>query len=189
MNNLLEGEFAFTKIEFSLEHQFLIRAFGKTDVYVASGWLNGSAPYFSLFNGKGSNVDSFRYSNFFIQNYFQTMDVYEFISDRYAYLFLTHHFGRIVSTRSLYFRPELSLVHNSGIGTLSTKHFAETSSLKAMEKGYFESGFILNNLLRFKYLNVAYVGLGGGAFVRYGEYAHPKFSDNFVYKISVMFGF
>jgi hypothetical protein len=189
MDNLLDGEFAFTKIEFSFEQQFLIRAFGKTNFQLASGWINGEAPYFSLFNGKGSNISSFSYNSFLIQNYFQTMGVYEFTSDRYAYLFFTHNFGRIVGTRSAYFRPELSIVHNSGIGTLSEKNFTGTSSLKSMEKGYFESGLILNNLLRIKYLNVAYVGLGAGAFVRYGEYARADFSDNVVYKISLMFGF
>jgi hypothetical protein len=58
-----------------------------------------------------------------------------------------------------------------------------------MEKGFYESGLLLNNVLRVNYYNIAYIGLGGGAFLRYGEYAFKKQEDNIVYKFSLTLTF
>ncbi len=189
MDNLLDGEFEYTKVEFSFEYQFMTRGFGKTSFQISTGWLTGDAPYFSLFNGRGTNFDSFNFNSVaVVPNHFQTMGVYEFTSDQYASLFLMHNFGRIVGTRSRYFRPELSLVHNSGLGKLKTET-VESTTLKSLDKGYFESGLILNNILRVKYLNVAYIGLGAGAFYRYGNHSLRSTSDNVAMKLSLTFGF
>jgi len=39
-------------------------------------------------------------------------------------------------------------------------------------------------LLRFKYINAFYIGLGIGTFYRYGYYSYDKTRDNFALKIS-----
>ena len=58
-----------------------------------------------------------------------------------------------------------------------------------MEKGYFESGLLLSNLFRFKYVNMIYYGLGVGAFYRYGNYALPTTSDNLAFKLIISVSF
>lgn len=120
-------------------------------------------------------------------NYFQSMGVYEFTADRYAYLFVTHHFGRIVGTKPKHFRPELSVTQNMGVGNLRNNPAHEDIALQSLKKGFFESGMTLSNVLRFKYLNVAYIGLGIGAFYRYGKYSLPSAADNLVLKFAFNF--
>jgi hypothetical protein len=179
----------FSRAEVKIDHQVTSRAAGKLTLQVHAGWMDGSAPYPYLFNGKGTNTQKFNLNSFVVPNYFQTMGVYEFTSERFVNLFLQHHFGRIVSTQFRYFRPELSLVQNSGYGYLNhpEQHIAVVA--KPYDKGFFESGLILSNVIRFRYLNVLYVGVGGGAFYRYGAYNLSPVRDNFAYKLNVNFSF
>lgn len=187
VQNIFDGDFTFTKVEMKLDHQVRWRGSSTTTVQLSGGVLGGDAPYFSLFNGRGSNSGKFDLNSFVVPNFFQTMGVYEFTSHRYGYLFLTHDFGRIVSTRSKYFRPELSLKQNVGFGSLTSpeKH---SPAVKTMTKGFYESGVVLTNLLRFNYVNLGYIGVGGGVFYRYGNYALPESGKNVVAKINVSFG-
>jgi hypothetical protein len=57
---------------------------------------------------------------------------------------------------------------------------------KTMEKGFFESGLMLNNLIRYNYVNLFYFGLGGGIFMRYGAYADPIIGNDLAYKVSLV---
>jgi hypothetical protein len=179
----------FSKVEGKIDHQVLFRAGGKTTLQLHAGWMEGHAPYAYLFNGKGTNTQKFNLNSFVVPNYFQTMGVYEFTSDRFINLFLQHHFGRIVSTRYSYFRPELSLVQNSGYGYLRDPELHTGIVIKSYDKGFFESGLILSNIIRLRYMDVLYVGVGGGAFYRYGAYRLSPAQDNFAYKLSVNFSF
>jgi hypothetical protein len=186
LQNILDGDFKYAKVELKADHQFQWRGSWKTTIQISAGFMKGNAPYFSLFNGKGSNSGAFDLNSFVVPNHFQTMKIYEFTSDRYSYLFMTHHFGRIVSTRSKYFRPELSLKQNVGYGDLSNRQ-THSLPLTTMKNGFYESGFMLTNLLRFNYVNLGYIGIGGGVFCRYGSYALADSSRNVVTKISVSF--
>ncbi|HEY0772207.1 MAG TPA: hypothetical protein VGD31_17925, partial [Sphingobacteriaceae bacterium] len=105
---------------------------------------------------------------------------------RYIAVFFTQHFGRIVSTRSRYFRPELAINQNVGFSDLSNPGL-HSIALQPMKKGFYESGVALTNLLRINYVNIGYLGLGGAVFYRYGSYAIPEESKNIVLKISVSF--
>jgi hypothetical protein len=49
-----------------------------------------------------------------------------------------------------------------------------------MEKGYFESGLLINNLLRFQLFRY-----GLGVLYRYGPYAFGKTIDNFAFKLTL----
>ncbi|MBX2895611.1 MAG: carboxypeptidase-like regulatory domain-containing protein [Cyclobacteriaceae bacterium] len=182
----LNGAFDFIKSELAIDHQFRTKGFGQTTWKLSTGLLHGDAPYSLLFNGRGSNTDSFL-NNLIVPNYFQTMGLYEFVSDRYMYLFLSHNFGRLTGTRSKNFRPELSILHNMGVGSLSTPSSHQEIIFNTMEKGYIESGAALNNIFRFKYVNLFYWGFGAGAFYRYGPYSFSETRKNFAVKLSVTF--
>lgn len=182
-SNLLNGQYEFTKLEARIDHQFITRGFGKTTFQLAAGFLNGQAPYPVLFNGKGSKFDQSFLNNVVASNTFQTMGLYEFISDRYAYLFLNHNIGRLTGNKSKHFRPELSIVHNMGIGSLSNANHHNEILFNTMNKGFFESGLVLANLYRVSYVDLVYFGFGVGGFYRYGNYALPNASDNAVFKL------
>ena len=54
-----------------------------------------------------------------------------------------------------------------------------------MDKGYYESGLLINNILGiFGLLNI-----GVGAFYRYGPYSFENVADNFAYKFTLQFPF
>lgn len=186
VDNILDGEFTFTKAEAKFDYQFHWRGSAKTTFQIAGGFLKGDAPYFSLLNGRGGNAGKFDLNSFIIPNYFQTMKTYEFTSDRYAYFFFTHNFGRIVSTRSKFFRPELSFQQNVGFGDLKNTE-SHSIELQSIPKGFYESGVVLTDLLRFNYVNIGYIGIGGGVFYRYGEYALPDPTQNIVGKVNISF--
>ncbi|MGM0551677.1 MAG: hypothetical protein ACQESW_11405, partial [Bacteroidota bacterium] len=53
-----------------------------------------------------------------------------------------------------------------------------------MNKGYYESGVVLNDLVRYNLFNFFYVGLGAGVFYNYGYYANDAWDKNLKFKIS-----
>lgn len=189
IDGIVDGQYAFTKATASVDHKFMLRGFGQTTLQLSGGWLEGDVPYPVLFNGKGANFSSSLFNNVMVASYFQTMGLYEFLSDRYAYLFLTHNFGRLTSTKSKIIRPELSIIHNMGIGSLRSPAAHQALVFNTLEKGFFESGLTLTNLIRFNYLNIMYFGFGGGAFYRYGPYAFDRESKNVSAKLLVTITF
>jgi hypothetical protein len=78
---------------------------------------------------------------------------------------------------------------NLGYGSLEHPEQHRNIGLKTMEKGYYESGLLLNNLIKVNYYNIVYLGLGGGAFMRYGPYADAKPEKNVAYKLSLVISF
>ena len=189
ISGFLDGEYDFTKTEARLDQRINWPRGGKTTYQISGGYSWGPIPYPYLYNSKGTLYPGTVSQGIFIQNYFQTMGLYEFVSDRYAYLFLQHNFGRLTGTGSKYFRPELSLIQNTGWGSLRNPEYHQQIDFKTMEKGYFESGLMLTNILRFKYLNILYYGLGGGVFYRYGANALPSSGENISWKFFLSVSF
>jgi hypothetical protein len=187
----LSGRYNFTKLEARINLQQRTRWLGTTTIQLDGGKIMGDVPYPFLFNALGSNLPGASVlNNFVIQNYFQTMGLYEFASDQFAYLFLSHNFGRFAGMKSKIFRPELVFAHNMGVGSLANKEKHIGANLSTLDKGFFESGLLLNNLIRFKYVKkMFYFGIGAGAFYRYGTYAFVNPSDNLVYKINLTVDF
>lgn len=63
---------------------------------------------------------------------------------------------------------------------MNNPEYHHNVDFKTMEKGYFESGLMLNKLVRLKLLSV---GLGG--MYRYGPYSYASFKDNVAYKFTL----
>ena len=53
-----------------------------------------------------------------------------------------------------------------------------------MDKGFFESGLMLNNVI-----SSAFSGVGVGVFYRYGAYELPKRKDNLKFKLTATIAF
>ncbi|MDQ3046511.1 MAG: DUF5686 and carboxypeptidase regulatory-like domain-containing protein [Bacteroidota bacterium] len=175
------GFYEYNKLSIGIEKSFLIRNFGKTNILLEGGLVQGDVPYPYLFNGNGSYTKG---NYIYVENTFQTMGLYEFLSDRYVNLFFSHNFGSLLFKRPN-FQPQFVLVSNVGFGDLRKPQQHRNLQVKQMDKGFFESGLFINNILRVNYYNLAYVGIGGGAFIRYGKYAHPEQNDNYTYKLTL----
>jgi hypothetical protein len=53
-----------------------------------------------------------------------------------------------------------------------------------MSKGYYESGLIINDIIRLNIKNLAYFGIGAGTFYNYGYYSSNDQKDNFKFNIT-----
>ncbi|MCU0383277.1 MAG: DUF5686 and carboxypeptidase regulatory-like domain-containing protein, partial [Cyclobacteriaceae bacterium] len=113
------NNFTFTRYDIMASQQWKHRRLGTTQLSFYGGYLQGEAPIFYNYYGRGN-----RESSYLVDGYFQTMDVYEFIADRYASVFLTQNFGR-VAWNLKYSRPELFVMQAAGWGELRNKeiHF------------------------------------------------------------------
>jgi hypothetical protein len=152
---------------------------GQTNLRLAGGYIDQPLPYSLLFTGEGSKS----YFPLLINNTFQTMKPYEFLSDRYVNIFFTHNFGSLLF-EARRFKPKFIVAHNTSWGTLrnSSDHDID---FKTKEKIYLESGLLINNIIRFRIFNLYYVGFGGGAFYRYGYYGYENVFDNMALKATI----
>ena len=71
-----------------------------------------------------------------------------------------------------------------GIGYLNSSLRHKNATFKTMEKGFFESGFVLDNLIK-----TGFTGLGLGCYYRYGAYAFKDPKDNLAVKMSLTISF
>jgi len=176
-NNLFNGEFNYNRYEFKIKKSFFIKSLGTPSFQFQAGYIDGDLPYCNLFNGIGS------YRQFTIEapNSFSTMRMNEFLSNRYAALFFTHSFGKLL-LRMKKFAPEFAIATNVCIGDLNNadKHF--NVDIQTLRKGFIESGLQINNLL-----STGLYGIGVGAYYRYGYYAMPTFKENIAYKFTLRF--
>jgi hypothetical protein len=170
------GNFSYWRTELKITKVFKTKSLGDTRLAIIGGMVSGSVPYSKLYAGLGS------YKTFTLETEqsFGTMRLNEFLSDRFAGLFIKQDFGKLLFKPHGKFQPEIALVHNMGLGTLSNRQHNENITYKTLEKGYFESGLLINNIFRiqlFKY--------GVGVMYRYGPYAYPKTIDNFAFKLTL----
>ncbi len=183
--NIQTAKYDYDKISLGIEKSFLIKNLGHTKILLEGGYMTGSVPYSYLFNGNGSNANG---NYIYVENTFQTMGLYEFVSDRYVNLFFSHSFGSLLFKRPK-FKPQFVIFTNAGFGNLENRQQHSHLGFKTMEKGFYESGLLINNIVRINYYNIVYLGLGGGAFMRYGPYADSDWDRNLAYKLSLVLTF
>ncbi len=182
---LLNGGIAYDKVIASVEDDFRIRNLGTTAFRIEAGWTKGNIPFPKLFSASGIGR-GFQWIE--IDNTFQTMDLYEFLSDRFVHLFFEHNFeSHLLKVKN--WKPEISIVQHVGFGSLERPDVHSLIEFKTMEKGYLESGIRVDNLYRFNYVNLLYLGIGGGIYYRYGNYALPEMAENFAYRFRLSMSF
>ena len=184
--DLFDGNSSFTKFQFHFLHSANLRGLGNLMVSLRTGYIDGPSPYPFLFSGTGSLSNSFL-DHIYVKNTFQVLGLNEFTSNRYFSLFISQSVGTLYNTKVS--RPEIKLIQALTFGKLSNQLDHSFVNLTAPEKGYFESGLLAENLIRFNYLNLFYWGLGCGVFYRYGEYQLPAKNDNIVLKACVNLSF
>ena len=186
---VMGGEFDYTKLEAKVKYDLSTKALGHIYLQVAAGRVFGESPLSDLFAGRGSYQIIGMYSS----NSFQTMRLNEFYSDRYVNVFYEQDLKTLLF-RGRKFQPKPLLVFNMGFGTMANKtqhQFLDnpTKAVKTMEEGFYEGGLIVNDLISKEYFGVARVGLGAGAFYRFGPYELPDPIDNFAFKLDFNFTF
>ena len=178
-----DGEFEYTRLTFRAEKRFFIKNLGHPKFYIETGIINGKVPQHKLNSALGTmnlnnSIKSIRVST---DNAFETMLPYEFFSSEYVHFHFRHSFGSLLFKYKK-FEPEFVLTSSVGFGALSYAGTHAGVAFKTMEKGYYESGLVINDIVRWYYIS-----LGAGAFYRYGPYRFSKSSDNLAVKLSLGF--
>jgi hypothetical protein len=147
---------------------------------IKSGFIDRPIPSTNLYYGEAS----YRLITLWAPQSFATMRMNEFLSDRYASLYLYHDFGDLLFKGKKWFHPEFALSQNIGFGWLDQEDHYVNNGIpwKEMDQGYYESGLLINNLVDLKIYNI-----GIGVYYRWGPYTFPYAADNFSYKISLIF--
>jgi hypothetical protein len=175
-NNVLKGDFNFMKVSTKVSYQIKTIKSGSTEILMQLGYVNGEAPITHLYNHTPnySLIDPWRRRiNLSGTNAFETMLFNEFISDKFISLQIRQNFEKFRIGKK--FRPKLSFITRLAFGDINNPTNHQGITFKRMNKGYFESGIVLNQLFK---------GFGLATFYRYGEYQFPKFEDNIALKIT-----
>ena len=183
LSGWLNGMYDYQKFELQLEQDFQTKRWGKSSVFVRAGYVDRALPAGLLFHGAGSQIGDIWA---LIPRSFQTMKPFEFLSDQYLEAYWVQDFGSLLF-KTKWLKPRIQYWQGIGIGKLSNPEFHKGIDFGTMEKGYFESGLVLQQLLRTKLVNLVYMGLGGGIFYRYGAYHLPALKDNLAFKLAVNF--
>ncbi len=182
---ILETNQSFTRLEWDISHQVNIRRLGVLSLFGGAGRVWGSdvaLPFLHF----GRGIDGFDGLGLEAPGYFQTMPLYDFLMDEFAYAGLRHDFGTIFGIENQWSKPRLKVSYTAGIGNLSGSHqVADFVGFRQMNKAYLESGLIIDDILRYTTrTSVTYSGFGAGVYWLHGHYSRPSTIDNFSFVIS-----
>lgn len=181
--DVLGGNFNYNKIEAVAEQSFFTKNLGQTSYRLEAGYADRPLPYGLMFTGEGGYDKKIQ---IVVKNHFQTMEPYEFLSNRYVNLFTSHNFGGLLFKAGS-FQPWISLHNNFSIGDLQNPGAHSYVGFKVKNKLFSETGLQADNIVKLNYLNIGYLGIGAGVFYRYGAYAYDNANDNLVFKATINF--
>lgn len=173
-----KSSFEYTKINFKILQNIKLKVKGTITYQLLAGLVTGNVPYSLQYNNYGSNTDKYWLS---VPNSFETMYLNEFVSSKFAAVFINYNTGPIIR-KNKYFNPNIDLLHNYGIGKMDNPDNITNLAIRSIDKGYTEVGMRLNGLITMN--NTAY---GIGVFYRYGNYSFENSAKNFTYKLSLSF--
>ncbi len=181
LKGVFGSPYNFDKVELKFTGKKEFKYLGETSVIVQAGYIHGVAPITELFNIEGCGITKF---DIFCPGSFNTMRPDEFFCDRFAALYFSHNFKNLLFDFKK-FHPELIIVTNVVIGNCSyDPQILRLSDSHVLNKGYYESGLIVDNIIRLLYMK-----LGFGTFYRYGPYSYDNVWDNLAFKMSMSISF
>ncbi|MDZ7934945.1 MAG: DUF5686 family protein [Emticicia sp.] len=185
----LSGAYQFSKLNAKMEYTHKSTRFGDTFINFSAGKAFGDLPYSYLYNSRGSKISN-TFPIVWAANHFNTMGLYEFVSDQYSTIFITHRFKELLmKTNVSWSKPDVSFTQGFTIGSLKNAQQHKGIEIKTLEKGYFESGLAIDNIVRIKLKKLFYLGIGGGVFYRWGAYSLPQQNQNLTYRLVWNIGF
>lgn len=175
ISGIVDSELDYKKLDVQLDFDYNINFFGHQSWRITAGRTVGQAPWYKLYNGNGSYTQWYTE----VPYSFGTMRMNEFLSDEYVALYFRHDFKSLLFGNKP-FVPQPIFVTSAVFGSLSNIDKHKNINFNTLEKGYYESGLLLNSIFRSGITNV-----GIGFFYRWGPYAFDKVEDNFAYKLTV----
>lgn len=147
--NVLGSQYNYIKARFRISDRFRINPMGYTDYVIDFGKIWGKAPYLFLELHQGSQTYALD------PLAFNMMNIFEFASDRYAYLFVDHHFegfflNKVPLLRKLKWREVVTL--KSVIGDMRPENVNALIYPGGLDpqihQPYLESGVAVENIFK-----------------------------------------
>jgi hypothetical protein len=187
LTQVLDGDFDYNKFDLLLHHQKSTLFLGELDLVMLGGLVLEELPYSKIYTGMSNmlNRDSWwermgviadRYS-------FETMRFNEFAYDRYIQVMFRQNLKTLLFRRD-WLAPHVELVARGLWGFMASNAVHEGISFSVPERGYYEGGVELNQLLV-----SGFSGIGLGFYYRFGPYSLPTVEENFAAKITFSFAF
>jgi len=176
IKGVINSGFSYNKVDVKMSYKKSWKILGFTNITLLAGFIDRALPASLLFSQRINDFPVQAYGT----DFFDAMKPNEFLSDKYVALFLRHNFGKMSQNKK--FSPRIIVCQGIGFGGLQSPNSHVGLNFKTMEKGYFESGVVVNDLLVIKNL----LSFGVGIFIRYGAYylQKPQYKtiDNFAFK-------
>lgn len=181
----VDGSIAYDRVVAGITYSARIRGFGKPAIAVFAGQTTGNVPRTHLSFAPGTKLKG----NYYDLPYsFQTMQPYEFLNDRFLLLHYRHELARI-KLKTQYSFPHFVAVGSAIYGTLENPdHHLNTTATDSRE-GYYEAGLLIDQLIRYPYVDIAHLGLGVAGYYRLGHYSLPRWQDNVAVRLNLTFNF
>lgn len=174
--NLVSDNIEFTKIDARIYQEKKHLSGQKTTFLLQGGISIGNTPLSHLYSVAPNNLDKeaiLSRVTFANKTSFETMYFNEFFSDKYSFFQLKHYFNKFQISKSI--KPTLILGSKVAFGDFLHPENHQGIAFKTMEKGFYESGFELQNIFK---------GFGLSTYYRYGPYQLPTFDRNIAIKLS-----
>lgn len=174
--NVFSENIEFTKIDARLYQEKKHLSGQKTTFLLQGGISLGDTPLSHLYSVAPNNLDReaiLSRITFANKTSFETMYFNEFYSDRYSLFQMKHYFNKLQISKSI--KPILVVGSKVAFGGFSHPENHQGIAFKTMEKGFFESGFELQNIFK---------GFGLATYYRYGPYQLSTFDQNIAIKLS-----
>jgi hypothetical protein len=174
--NVLSDNIEFTKIDARVYQEKKHLSGQRTTFLLQGGISLGNTPLSHLYSVAPNNLDReaiLSRITFANKTSFETMYFNEFYSDRYSLFQLKHYFNKFQISKSI--KPILVIGSKVAFGGFSHPENHQGIAFKTMEKGFYESGFELQNIFK---------GFGLSTYYRYGPYQLEKFDQNIAIKLS-----
>ena len=182
--NVLNAGHSYHKLNIKAKSYFTFNKKFHLDLTAETGIATKEIPYPVLFVGSGNTTGL---ASIMVQDAFQTMDLYDYLSDRYVNVFTTFYVNFKAAKKNR-MRPQVGFAWNMGWGKLngdqSIHVFPEEDQIQDYSNGFYEAGILFTNFLQVRLLGLLRGQFGMGAFYNLNEKDENPFAFRATYRIT-----
>jgi hypothetical protein len=185
-DNILNGQYSYRRFNFKAKSYFQFNEMYHLDLTAETGLATKEIPYPVLYVGAG-NISEL--ASIMVQDAFQTMDLYDYLTDKYVNVFTTFYVNFKTSKKNR-MRPQVGFAWNMGWGNLNgnpnVHSFAEDEGVTDYRNGFYETGILFTNFLQARLLGMLRGEFGLGAFYNVGQTTSNRLAFRVTYKITTL---
>ena len=183
-DGVLKGGYNYHKFNLKIKSYVQFNEKYHLDFTTETGLSTKDIPYPVAYVGAGNITEL---ASIMVMDAFQTMDLYEYISDRYLNVFTTFYVNFKAAKKNR-MRPQVGLAWNMGwgkyTGDINIHSFEEDEGVRDYRDGFYEAGILFTNFLQVRLLGLLRGEFGMGAFVNVGPTDQSRLAFRATYKIT-----